>query len=133
MRRQFKKQFRQSHPSATRLKVRVFVDEPGAGWKAIGINRGIAFMRGEVSIPEYAEVMIRVAFAYVETVERKPVALQNLSISNAKVGKGGIVDQGDQMRQILKYVDGKPSNNVDSIPMEQEIETIKRCLKIDGA
>lgn len=121
-----------NQPASSRQTIRLFVDVPGSGWKAIGGTRGIAIPRDVLHLPEFAGKEIRVALANIKVERRKPVALNRLSIEHWKIGNDGNADQEDQLRHVVARMKGKPSDSAESNPTEADIRTIKRCLGISS-
>lgn len=115
--------------SSGRQTIRLFVDVPASGWKAIGGTRGLAIPRDVLYLPEFAGKVIRVALANIRIERRKPAALNKLSIEKWKIGDDGNAEQEDQLQHVVARIKGTVG---DSIPTQEDIEAIKRCLGISS-
>ena len=115
-----------------RQTIRLFVDVPGAGWKAIGGTRGLAIPRDVLYLPKFAGRVIRVALANIKVEKRKPVALNRLSIESWKINDDGNADQEDQLQHVVARMKGKPGESAESIATETDIGAIERSLGISS-
>lgn len=122
-----------NEPAYSRQTIRLFVDVPGSGWKAIGGTRGLAVPRDVLHLPEFAGKVIRVALANIKVEKRKPVALNKLMIENWKIGDDGNADQEDQLQHIVARMKGVLGDSATSNPTDADIAAIKRCLGISSA
>jgi hypothetical protein len=117
-------------PSEGKRASRFFVDDLTVGWKHIGKDRWSDIRNGRERVSKWAGKTYRTAMAIVELNGRKVVALNHLEIANWKIKQNGLVDLDEQMNRSAIYanIGDKPADHYKTIPMEEDIEAIKRCL-----
>lgn len=122
-------------PPVEKRSVRFFVDDPDVGWTVIGSKRFLDIYNGRIPVPKWAGKTYRGACAFVEVDGRKVVALNRIGISNWKIGDDGFTNPDELMMPTADYSDPShptPVQNPDSIPMEDDVVAIKRCLGLSG-
>ena len=121
-------------PPDDRRSSRFFIEDPDAGWKLIGRTRWSALHKGEICVPRWAGETLRGAQASVEIDGRKVVGLFHLDISTWKFGDDGFIDQDYQLQQLQKAVEmnARGEKQTASIPTEEDVEAIRRCLGLGG-
>lgn len=124
-------QARQEKQSAPKF----LIDDPERGWTLFPLQRGLSAYHGNLVLPEYAGLTLRVAFAHIEHPTDRPKMLVRLEVSVWQLDREGRVDQDVLMRQIIENIDPK-EESIDfrlltSAPVtDDDIAEIKRCLGI---
>ena len=118
-------------PSATRF----LIDDPTLGWRLFPLSRALVAYQGDLRLPEYVGLSLRIAFAHVELAGNRPTKLMRLECSEWHLDAEGRVDQDKLMSDIVERID-PVEGDIDyrlltSVPMTaSDIEAIKRCLGI---
>ena len=87
------------------IVIRVCALYPGEGWKRLGIDRARKALRGDVSIPEFAETEVRIAQAHILKSDGIEL-LQRLSITTWPFGEGGRINSEAMLKRMSAKMDG---------------------------
>ena len=124
----------QEPPSPGRHSTRYCIDYPNTGWRILPNCRVMDVYNSKISIQELAGRKVRIANAFVEINKKnQPMALKDLTISILKFNDDGLVDKDDNLRRIREQLDGVANKEGDSIVTKEDVEAVKRCLRISGA
>lgn len=127
-----KSQSAPNQPISGHQTFRNFVYVPGSGWKAIGGMRGSMKPRKAIYLPECAGQTVRAAIANVKIVGRKPAVLNYLRMENWIIGDDGIADEEDQFQHVMRRITTLAGDDANSVPTQEDIAAIKRCLGINS-
>jgi len=108
------------------------IEHPGHGWKRFPLNRALAVGRGEVCLPEFANMVMRTALVHVRLRDREAVGVSQIELSEWAIEADGRVDQEKAMRRIVEMISGDPGV-ADQTPSAADVAAIKHCLGIRSA
>lgn len=116
-----------------RSTVRFLIDDPALGWRLFPLTRALVAYQGELRMPEYAGMSVRIAFAHMELEDGRPAVLKRLECSAWHLDDEGRIDQDRLMEGIVERID-PVAGTIDfrllaSVSVtDEDISAIQRCL-----
>ena len=83
---------------------------------------------GNKSLPQYAKQTVRLAFAFIEFEERKPVRLQGVGGYLYRFDKSGLIDRGWEMEQAAALLDAADTGFMKDVKIQNNVRDISKEL-----
>lgn len=112
-----------------RFSRRYAIEQPELGWKRLPVSSVMPFLRGELRLPELANLVIRTASVRVRLSDRKVVGVWRIELDDVKMNAEGAVDQDEAIRRLVGKLDGN-YKSPDPTPPAADAEEILRCLAL---